>query len=116
IRVKDGLTIRKIDATDVENNWDAFLWLRNDIDTALQILSRPLGQTRQDILDWVTSRNTQSGCFFFGIFLEERYVGYVMFTEECRISGVGEISITLIGVARGKGIAADALKAFIDYL
>ena len=116
IELKNGIKIRKIDETDIENNWESLLFLRNDIDTALQILSRPLGQNRDDIRNWIKSRNAQNGCIFLGIFSEDMFYGYVMFTEECRISGVGEISITLVANGRGKGIGVDALTGFIKYL
>ena len=115
IRVKN-IVLRKIDEADVENNWAAFLSLRNDVDTALQILSRPLGQNREDILAWIRSRSARLDCIFLGIFKGDGFLGYVMFTEECRISGVGELSITLAAEARGQGVAADVLEAFIAYL
>lgn len=116
LEVRDGLRIRKIDEGDLDANWDSFLSLRNDVNTALQIMSRPFGQSRDDIRNWIRSRNSQSGCFFFGVFLNDRFCGYVMFTEECRISGVGEISMTLTRDARGKGIGGSALNCFINYL
>jgi RimJ/RimL family protein N-acetyltransferase len=116
IDLKDGVRIRKIDEKDIEDNWDSLLFLRNDVATALQILSRPLGQNRDDIRNWIRSRNAQSGCIFLGIFLDDALGGYVMFTEECRISGVGEVSITLIQGVRKRGVGSIALSAFVDYL
>jgi diamine N-acetyltransferase len=116
ITLENGLVLRKIDELDIESNWEVLLALRNDVDTALQILSRPFGQTRDDIRSWIKTRNAQSGCVFLGIFLGGAIRGYVMFVEECRISGTGEISITLGREARGKGIGTAALAGFVDFL
>jgi RimJ/RimL family protein N-acetyltransferase len=116
ITLKNALVLRKIDEPDLENNWEALLALRNDVDTALQIMSRPFGQTRDDIRNWIKTRNAQSGCIFLGIFQGEAFRGYLMFVEECRISGVGEISITLCRDVRGKGVGKAALAGFIQFL
>src|SRR6185295_20208661 len=116
ITLENGLVLRKIDERDIENNWETLRSLRNDVDTALQIMSRPLGQTRDDIRNWIKTRNAQSGCVFLGIFLGDAFRGYLMFVEECRISGVGEISITLSRDARGKGSGAIALAGFVEFL
>lgn len=116
ITLESGLVLRKIDEPDIENNWETLVSLRNDVDTALQIMSRPFGQTRDDVKSWIKTRNAQTGCVFLGIFVEDAFRGYLMFTEECRISGVGEISITLSRDARGKGIGTVALAGFIEFL
>ena len=116
IALENKLVLRKIDEPDIENNWEALLALRNDVDTALQIMSRPFGQTRDDVRNWIKTRNAQNGCILLGIFLEGAFRGYVMFVEECRISGVGEISITLGREARRKGIGSAALAGFIEFL
>jgi RimJ/RimL family protein N-acetyltransferase len=116
ITLENGLVLRKIDEPDIETNWEALLALRNDVETALQIMSRPFGQTREDVRTWIRTRNAQSGCIFLGIFLGAAFRGYVMFLEECRISGVGEVSITLSREARRKGVGSAALAGFIDFL
>lgn len=116
IGLTKGLVLRKIGEEDFEPNWDGLMELRNDVDTALMILSRPLGQNRQDIRRWIAGRNEMPDCIFFGIFEGERLVGYVIFIEECRISGVGEVGVTLMPADRGKGFGSCALGGFLDYL
>jgi len=116
IDLDHGVVLKKIDEQDIDENIESLLELRNDIATALIILSRPLGQTREDVRAWIKRRNGLEGCIFFGVFKDRRLIGYVMFTEECRISSVGEISVTLHSKSRGAGIGEIALTGFMKYL
>lgn len=116
ITVSKQLYLRKMDAQDVASHKDVLLALRNDIATALLILSRPTGQNIEDIAAWVERRNKEEGSVFLGIFYEEKLAGYIMFTEECRISGVGEVGLVLHPDVQGKKLGSKLLDPFLAYL